>query len=67
MKPNKEKKQEGKITLTKEIECEWCGAKKGEPCKIQPPVGYRGHPTDYILGNNKTYFEEERVHLIRAK
>lgn len=55
------------LHLTNTIECDWCGAKPGEPCKIQPPVDYKGHPTDYFLGNDKTYFKQEVIHLCRAK
>lgn len=58
---------EEKLTLTKDMGCRWCGALSGEPCKIQMPVGYVGHPQDYRLGNDKAYFKKEMIHLCRAK
>lgn len=60
-------KEQKTKTLTKDISCRWCGALVGEPCKIQMPVGYVGHPQDYRLGNDKTYFKQEAIHLCRAK
>lgn len=65
--PPTETVSEKTLHLTNTIECDWCGAKAGEPCKIQPPVDYKGHPADYFLGNDKTYFKQEVIHLCRAK
>ena len=53
--------------LTKDIDCEWCGAKAGEPCKIQltwqeQQVRPRGN---YKLGTE--YLDGERIHFIRSK
>lgn len=68
MKINKVSYLGADLVLTNKIDCPWCDAKSGEPCKIQVSTDelMKMPRIKYHLGNDKTYFPEgERIHLGR--